>query len=234
MAQMTVDRIIQGASRMVMVAGMAMAVVAMPVAIAGNASPAHAATSASGEATVSVTVRAVSVNIIRVNDFQFGDGISSETTAVKTYNAKNNVTLKTDNDAHVKIVLGGDVLWEGDTKAGQPVNATIDLNGRPVGVYQLEVRASFPDDLDAYSTSSFWLDYQATVPSIIPGDVNAPNTGLYVTIGGRVYSMTTIAILLILAALVVFLTCTRGQNREMAKAKAKVKASRKGKKMDMI
>ena len=121
MAQMTVDRIIQGASRMVMVAGMAMAVVAMPVAIAGNASPVHAATSASGEATVSVTVRAVSVNIIRVNDFQFGDGISSETTAVKTYNAKNNVTLKTDNDAHVKIVLDGDVLWEGDTKAGQPV-----------------------------------------------------------------------------------------------------------------
>ena len=234
MAQMTVDRIIQGASRMVMVAGMAMAVVAMPVAIAGNASPVHAVTSASGEATVSVTVRAVSVNIIRVNDFQFGDGVSSGTTAVKTYNAKNNVTLKTDNDAHVKIVLDGDVLWEGDTKAGQPVNATIDLNGRPVGVYQLEVRASFPDDLDAYSTSSFWLDYQATVPSIIPGDVNAPNTGLYVTIGGRVYSMTTIAILLILAALVVFLACTRGQNREMAKAKAKVKASRKGKKMDMI
>ena len=32
---------------MVMVAGMAMAVVAMPVAIAGNVSPAHAATSAS-------------------------------------------------------------------------------------------------------------------------------------------------------------------------------------------
>lgn len=234
MAQMTVDRVIQGASRMVMVAGMAMAVAAMPVAIAGNVSPVHAATSASGEATVSVTVRAVSVNIIRVNDFQFGDGIGSGTTAVKTYNAKNNVTLKTDNDAHVKIVLDGDVLWEGDTKAGQPVNATIDLNGRPVGVYQLEVRASFPDDLDAYSTSSFWLDYQATVPSIIPGGVNAPNTGLYVTIGGRVYSMTTIAILLILAALVVFLACTRGQNREMAKAKAKVKASRKGKKMDMI
>ena len=152
MAQMTVDRVIQGASRMVMVAGMAMAVVAMPVAIAGNVSPVHAATSASGEATVSVTVRAVSVNIVRVNDFQFGDGISSGTTAVKTYNAKNNVTLKTDNDAHVKIVLDGDVLWEGDTKAGQPVNATIDLNGRPVGVYQLEVRASFPDDLDAYST----------------------------------------------------------------------------------
>ena len=219
---------------MVMVAGMAMAVVAMPVAIAGNVPPAHASTSASGEATVSVTVRAVSVNIIRVNDFQFGDGVSSGTTAVKTYNAKNNVTLKTDNDAHVKIVLDGDVLWEGDTKAGQPVNATIDLSGRPVGVYQLEVRASFPDDLDAYSASSFWLDYQATVPSIIPGDVNAPNTGLYVTIGGRVYSMTTIAILLILAALVVFLACTRGQNREMAKAKAKVKASRKGKKMDMV
>ena len=234
MAQITVDRIMQGASRMVMVAGMAMAVVAMPVAIAGNVSPAHAVTSASGEATVSVTVRAVSVDIIRVNDFQFGDGVSSGTTAVKTYNAKNSVTLKTDNDAHVKIVLDGDVLWEGDTKAGQPVNATIDLNGRPVGVYQLEVRASFPDDLDAYSTASFWLDYQATVPLIIPGDVNAPNTGLYVTIGGRVYSMTTIAILLILAALVVFLACTRGQNKEMAKAKAKVKAGRKGKKMDMI
>lgn len=229
----TVDKVMQKLSRVTLVVGMATAVAAAPLATLGVPQIASAATSVGGDATVSVTVRAVSVDIIRVNDFQFGDGISSETTAVKTYNAKNNVTLKTDNDAHVKIVLDGDVLWEGDTKAGQPANATIDLNGRPVGVYQLEVRASFPDDLDAYSTSSFWLDYQATIPSIIPGgDINAPNTGLYVTIGGRVYSMTTLAIVLILAAVAVFLAATRGRNHEMAKAKARAKSNRKN--MDMI
>lgn len=224
----TVDRMIQKLSRATLVAGLAAAVVAIPMTTVGGMHSAMATTSAGGDAAVSVTVRAISVNITQINDFKFDGDINADNVAVKTYEAKNEVHFTTDQDAHVQIVLGDDVVWEGDTRAGQPIVADIDLGGRPLGTYQFAVRASFMDNLDAYSESYFWLDYQATVPSII----NAPNTGLYVNIGGRIYSMTTIAFVLLMLGIVVFLACTRQSNKEMAKAKARAKSNRK--KMDMI
>ena len=226
----TADRMIQKLSRATLVAGLAAAVVAVPMATIGGmqSAMAVASTSASSEVPVTVTVRRVKVNITQVNDLKFEGDVNSDNVAIKTYEAKNEVHFTTDQDAHVQIILGDDVVWEGDTKAGQPIVATVDLNGRPVGVYQFTMRASFLDGPEGYSDSHFWLDYQATVPSII----NAPNTGLYVSIGGRIYSMTTIAFVLLMLGIVVFLACTRQSNKEMAKAKARAKSNRK--KMDMI
>ena len=224
----TVDRMIQKLSRATLVAGLAAAVVAVPLTTVSGMHSAMAASAVGSEATVSVTVKSVLANITQINSFLFDDNISSDNVAVKTYEAKNEVHFTTDQDAHVQIILDGDVIWEGDTKAGQPVVADIDMGKRSAGVYKFAIRAAFPDDLDAYSESYFWLDYQATVPSII----NAPNTGLYVNIGGRIYSMTTIAFVLLMLGIVVFLACTRQSNKEMAKAKARAKSNRK--KMDMI
>ena len=225
----TADRMIQKLSRATLVAGLAAAVVAVPMTTVGGMHSAMAAVAQAGEATISVTVDTINVDITQINDFTFEGDIDHSNVAVKTYEAKNEVHFTTDQDAHVQIILGGDVVWEGDTKAGQPVVATVDLSGRPVGVYQFTMRVSFPNDADGgYSESSFWLDYQATVPSII----NAPNTGLYVNIGGRIYSMTTIAFVLLMLGIVVFLACTRQSNKEMAKAKARAKSNRK--KMEMI
>lgn len=226
----TADRFAQKLSRATLVAGMAAAVVAVPLATMGGSYTASAATSAGGDATISVNVRAISVDIIQVNGFEFSGDQQSNSVAVKTYTAQNNIHFRTDYDAHVKIILDGTVLWEGDTKADQPAVADIDLGDRPVGTYRFTVRAAFTDNPDSYSESYFWLDYQPTVPSII----NAPNTGMYVKIGGRMYSMSTIALVLLLSAIIVFLLCTRHRDEEMAKAKVRAKANRKGKKADLI
>ena len=228
----TVDKVMQKLSRATLVVGMATAVVAAPLATLGLPQIASAATSAGGDATVTVTVKSIKAEITQINSSVFDNPADASSVAIKTYDAKNEIHFKTDDDAHVKIMLGDDVLWEGDTKADQPTVAEIDLSGRAIGVYQLTLMAYYPDGDGGYPYN-FWLDYQATIPSIIPGgDINAPNTGLYVTIGGRVYSMTTLAIVLILAAVAVFLAATRGRNHEMAKAKAKAKSNRKN--MDMI
>lgn len=228
----TVDKVMQKLSRVTLVVGMATAVVAAPLATLGVPQIASAATSVGGDATVSVTVESIKAEITQINGSVFDNPSDAGSVAIKTYDAKNEIHFKTDDDAHVKIMLGDDVLWEGDTKADQPTVAEIDLSGRAIGVYQLTLMAYYPDGDGGYPYN-FWLDYQATIPSIIPGgDINAPNTGLYVTIGGRVYSMTTLAIVLILAAVAVFLAATRGRNHEMAKAKAKAKSNRKN--MDMI
>ncbi len=228
----TVDKVMQKLSRATLVVGMATTVVAAPLATLGVPQIASAATSVGGDATVSVTVESIKAEITQINGSVFDNPSDAGSVAIKTYDAKNKIHFKTDDDAHVKIMLGDDVLWEGDTKADQPTVAEIDLSGRAIGVYQLTLMAYYPDGDGGYPYN-FWLDYQATIPSIIPGgDINAPNTGLYVTIGGRVYSMTTLAIVLILAAVAVFLAATRGRNHEMAKAKAKAKSNRKN--MDMI
>ena len=228
----TVDKVMQKLSRATLVVGMATAVVAAPLATLGVPQIASAATSVGGDATVSVAVESIKAEITQINSSVFDNPADASSVAIKTYDAKNEIHFKTDDDAHVKIMLGDDVLWEGDTKADQPTVAEIDLSGRAIGVYQLTLMAYYPDGDGGYPYN-FWLDYQATIPSIIPGgDINAPNTGLYVTIGGRVYSMTTLAIVLILAAVAVFLAATRGRNHEMAKAKAKAKSNRKN--MDMI
>lgn len=225
----TADRMIQKLSRATLVAGLAAAVVAVPMATVGGMHSAMAATSGGSKVPVTVNVNRINLGITQVNDFTFDGNISADNVAVKTYEAKNEVHFTTDQDAHVQIILDGDVIWEGDTKAGQPVTVTVDLGGRPLGVYQLIMHVAPTDgSSDGYDEGSFWLDYQATVPSII----NAPNTGLYVNIGGRIYSMTTIAFVLLMLGIVVFLACTRQSNKEMAKAKARAKSNRK--KMDMI
>lgn len=232
MSSTTVDKVMQKLSRATLVVGMATAVVAAPLATLCLPRIADAATSVGGEATISVTVESIKAEITQINNSVFNSPDEAASVAIKTYNAKNEIHFKTDEDGHVKIMLGDEVMWEGDTKADQPVVAEIDLTGKPVGVYQFTLMVYYPDG-DGGFPYNFWLDYQATIPSIIPGgDINAPNTGLYVTIGGRVYSMTTLAIVLILAAVVVFLATTRGRNHEMAKAKARAKSNKKN--MDMI
>ena len=207
----TVDKVMQQLSRATLVVGMATAVVAAPLATLSLPRIADAATSVGGDT--------------QINDSVFDNPSDASSVAIKTYDAKNEIHFRTDEDAHVKIMLGDEVLWEGDAKADQPVVAEIDLSGKGIGVYQFTLMAYYPDGTGGFPYN-FWLDYQATIPS------NAPNTGLYVTVGGRVYSMTTLAIVLILAAVAVFLAASRGRNHEMAKAKAKAKANRKN--MDMI
>ena len=228
----TVDKVMQKLSRATLVVGMATAVVAAPLTMLGSPQQASAVTSMGGDATVSVTVDKIKAEITQINDSVFDNPSDASSVAIKTYDAKNEIHFRTDEDAHVKIMLGDEVLWEGDAKADQPVVAEIDLSGKGIGVYQLTLEAYYPDGTGGYPYN-FWLDYQATIPSIIPGgDINAPNTGLYVTVGGRVYSMTTLAIVLILAAVAVFLAASRGRNHEMAKAKARAKSNKKN--MDMI
>lgn len=221
----------------VAVASAIMATTTLCVGLA-NWTPAMAvATSAGGDALVTVTVRAVQVIITQINNTYF-DGGEASSTAVDTYDAKNEVHFRTDHDAHVQIVLGDEVLWQGDSKAGQPVVAQIDLGDRTVGLYQLSVRAAFMDDLNNFTPYDFWLNYRAIIPSIIPGgDVNAPNTGMYVKIGGRIYSMSTVAFVLLLMAIIVFLLCTRYQDDDdkAIKARAKTRAKAKHrKKADII
>lgn len=215
-----IDRTIEKVSRATLIIGMATTMVALPLATVSQASIANAATSASGEATITVTVDAVTIDIIKINGTVFGGSVEPGAVAVKTFNAKNDIHLRTDKDSKVQIIIGDKVLWEGETKAGQPVTATIDLTGYPVDVYKLKIKATADDG--SIAEAAAWLDYQATLPSILPdGGVDAPNTGLYVTIGGRVYSMTTVAFLLILLALVIYLVSSRASKHEVAKAKTK-------------
>lgn len=232
--QTRVDDMAQKLSRGVLIAGMATAIVAGSVAMVNGGLEANAKDGlapTSVETTISVTVDAVNVNITQINGITFDNNDEAGKSAIVTYNAKNEIHFKTDEDAHVRIMLGSKVLWEGDTKAGQPTTATIDITGNEVGVYNLQIRATKPgDDLDKYSVAFFHLDYRATVPSIIP---NVPNTGMYVTMGGRVYSMTTIATVALLIAIVALLVSSKGR-AQAATAKATTKKRTNRKKMDLI
>ncbi|MDO4271955.1 MAG: hypothetical protein Q4C83_03190 [Candidatus Saccharibacteria bacterium] len=235
MTKTTVDNLICKTARATVVAGMAATVVGLSIGMVSQ--PVFAADDAntsSAESTISVTVKAVKIDVTQINGAIFTDNAEVGSTAVRTLNAKNEVHFKTDQDAHVVIKQGDKVFWEGDTKAGQPVTATIDLTDYQVGVYTFTVEASLADT-EGSSLVYFHLDYRATIPSIIPGgDVNAPNTGLYMTIGGRVYSMTTIALILLLAAVMVYLICRKMGDKQEAPVKAKSKSKTTRKKMDMI
>lgn len=176
---------------------------------------------ASMESEITVVVDAVRITINRINDTQLsGDEASGK--AVQTYTAKNEISFTTDRDAHVRIMFGDKALWEGDAKAGQPATAVIDMTGTPIGAYQLSLRASkMGDSLSQYAVAYFWLDYRATIPSII----GAPSAGAYVTVGGRVYSMTTIAFILLLIGVLVYLVATKYSKQELKKASVKVKSN---------
>lgn len=182
-----------------------------------------ASATASMESEITVVVDAVRIAINRINDTQLsGDEASGK--AVQTYTAKNEISFTTDRDAYVRIMLGDKVLWEGDAKADQPTTVVIDMTGTPIGAYQLSIRASkMGDSLNQYAVAYFWLDYRATIPSII----GAPSAGAYVTVGGRVYSMTTIAFILLLIGVLVYLVATKYSKQELKKAPAKVKPSRR-------
>lgn len=246
--KINVDTLGQKVSRGVLIAGMAVAMVAGTVSMAGqNAGAQGLVESTSGAgATITMTVNALSINILQVNGQSFGNNDEANSTAIKTQSAVSEVHFKTDGDAYVKIVLGDKVLWEGNTKAGQPVTAYIDLGQTAPGVYNLAIRAAQSrDEADHYSVAFFHLNYQATIPSIIPdnnneniynnGGVKAPNTGWYVTAGGRLYSMTTVATVVLLIAVVIFLAASKARKQAAEPAKAttkKTKAPRK--KMDLI
>ena len=178
---------------------------------------------ASMESEITVVVDAVKVTINRINDTQLSDDEASGK-AVQTYTAKNEISFTADRDAYVRIMLGDKVLWEGDVKVGQPTTAVIDMTGTPIGAYQLSLRASkVGDSLDQYAVAYFWLDYRATIPSII----GTPSAGAYVTVGGRVYSMTTVAFILLLIGVLVYLVATKYSKQELKKAPVKVKSSRR-------
>lgn len=225
----------------------AAAVLALPLygQVAGAESVDEDTSDNGAGSTVSVRIRAVATTITQVNNSRFDNNEQAGSVAIKTQESKNQVHFKTDNDAHVKIVLGDKVLWEGDTKAGQPVTAMIDLGTTAPGIYNIAIKAALKDNLDHPQTVYFHLDYQATIPSIIPdnngtiydkGGVKAPNTGMYVTMGGRVYSMSTVSLVLLLMAVAVFLICTKGR-KETAKATVKAKTAKTKttrKKMDLI
>lgn len=185
---------------------------------------------------VMVKVDAIKITITKINDQIIEGDKDLSSFAFRTLDAKNKIHFKADRNAKIKIVLKDKVLWQGEVEAGKPVVADVDLTGMQVGVYSLAVRAYEAGNTN-YSQTFFYLDYRAAIPSIIPGgDVNAPNTGLYMTIGGRAYSMTTVATISLLTAVLIYLVATRYSKNKIdpvkANAKAKAKASRQ--KMDMI
>lgn len=195
------------------------------------------------ESKVNVTVDAAVVTITKIN----GVDVSAGVPAVDTRSPQNDVHFKVSEDAHVKIVLGDKVLWEGDAKADQPINAHIDLNGAATGIYDIAIRASKTGvDEKHYTQQFFRLNYRPTIPSIIPDNTDnvvnrnwrpsAPNTGLYVTVGGHVYSMTTVAFLAILVAVMVYLIANKFSEKKKVAVTAKTSKSTKTirKKMDLI
>lgn len=241
MKRTTINQVAHRASYPVLALGAAAAVVGLTIATV-NAPLAQAATTGA-DSPVVVTVDAITTSITQVNGTKFNNNDEVDSIAVRTYDATNEVHFKTDADAHVKLVLGDKVLWEGDTKADQPATAKFDLGKTSVGIYNIAIRAYTPGQDKSYSVTFFHLDYRATIPSVVPdngnnniydnGGVEAPNTGLYMTIGGRIYSMTTVAVVLLLTAIAVYLICSKYSKKEAAPAKAhKAKTTRK--KMDMI
>lgn len=215
-------------------------VVASSFSAMGPAMLTHAAdptpASSSAEATISVTIDRIELTILEVNGTKFGDNEEANNTAIRTLNSENTVKFKADRDAHVKLVADGKVLWEGDVKAGEVKEVKFTLANTNVGVHAIEIQGSIPG-INGYSQSRFSVDYRPVIPSIIPsGGVNAPNTGLYFNLGGQMYSATTIAIVLLLATVIVYLLVRHNSHKAEATAEAastkKVKAARK--KMDIV
>lgn len=222
------------ATKITLASGAALAIVAATVlSVNGGVISTPTAKATSSIAEVNVAVSGTVIEVTNINGTGITDQSTLNNTAIKTIDGKNKVTFKADKSGHAKIVAVDKVLWEGDIEAGVPVTAEFTLPNLTVGTHGLAIRVNLPGS-DKYTQVFFNLDYRAVVPSIIPGgDVLAPNTGLYMTIGGHVYSATTIAILLILTAVAIYLISTRYTKRsELAKAKAKAKSSNK--KMDMI
>ena len=247
MSQTTADKIAMRLSRATLVMGMATAVVAVAATNIGQTAQAAELLEGGSKSTISVEVRAVQITITQINDTVFDNQSLVDNIAIRTYQSKNEVHFKANQDAHVTLMLGDKVLWEGDVKKDQPTVATFDLGETAVGIYNLALRGYTTEDREHYSVTFFHLDYRAMIPSIIPdndqtvihsnGNVSAPNTGMYVTIGGRVYSMTTVAFLLLLTAVAVFLICSKFGKRQPATATVKttVKKTKKPRKpMDMI
>lgn len=202
------------------------------------------AITSSTESVFNVRVDAAKIDILRINDTDVRDGVA----VGDTTNPKNSIHFKVDSDAYAKIVIGDKVLWQGDVKAGQPVDAQIDLGNTAAGVYDFAIRAyKDKNNTSSYSQQFFRLNYKPIIPSIIPDDTGkvinknlnpkAPNTGLYVTIGGHIYSMTTVAFLAILVAVAVYLIANKFSEKKVAvtaktSKSTKTKATRK--KMDLI
>lgn len=237
-------------SQAAVVAGLTAAVMGL-AAFTVNTPAALAAESSGADSTFIVNVNAIKISVMQVNSTVFNNNDEADSIAVRTYDAKNHVHFKTDSDAYVKLVMGDKVLWEGETKADQPVSANFDLGKTSVGIYNISIRAyDSKDETDHYSRVFFHLDYRATIPSIIPdngnnniydnGGVKAPNTGMYVTIGGRIYSMSTVALVVLLTAVAIFLICSKYGRQEPAVAKAASKSAKSAKakttrkKMDLI
>lgn len=216
------------------------------LAVFGPAISAQAAevTSSSSEATVSVTIDKIEVTILEINGDKFSNDKEASETAIRTLNNENTVKFTADRDAHIKIVSDGKTLWEGDVKAGQVNEVKFSLAESKVGIHAIEIQSSIPG-VSGYSVAHFSVDYRPVIPSIIPSigpsdngktNANAPNTGLYFNLGGQMYSATTIAIVLLLAAVIVYLLVRHNaQHADDHKAPAstkKIKAARK--KMDLI
>lgn len=182
------------------------------------------------ESKITVRVRAFKITIGSINGEPINTSDSGNQT-ISTQKAINHIRFRVDEKAYVKIVSGNKVLWEGWAESGQPVDAKIDLSDFNAGTYEFSIRASTDKkaaDQNKYSEVKFFLTYEPTLPSI-----TGPNTGMYVKIGGRIYSMTTVAILVILIGAIVLLTTSqsgrRSEKKQLAAAKInkKVKAGHK-------
>lgn len=223
------------------VLGLVTASAVMAVPLAGSVHALNAST----ESVLTVNVDSVSVNITKINNTDVRDGVA----ATDTTQPQNAIHFRTDRNAYVKIVIGDKVMWEGDVKAGQPVTAQIDLGNTAAGIYDFSIRAyKDKDSVGSYTQQFFRLNYRPIIPSIIPDDTGkvihknlnpkAPNTGLYINVGGHIYSMTTVAFLAILVAVMVYLIANRFSEKNKATATAKTSKSTKTKttrkKMDLI
>lgn len=185
-----------------------------------------------------ITVKVLSgvkVSVKKVNDKEPAKGSI-------TYSKHNTMRLTSDKDAKVSIKYGNNVLWQGELKKGQATDIAFNLPGGP-GKYELTIFAEDLKDSRNHGSTQIVIDYRAILPPLIPGgntdnqgnkdndksNVNAPNTGAYVMIGNYAFSTSTIAVLVILIALAVFVYASRDKilRRQLATAKAVAKADRK-------
>lgn len=202
------------------------AMLALPISLA-NVPAANAEKVELSDTSVTVKVDNINIKILKVNDYEVkGQDITN--LAFRTLSTKNKITFTTDSDTKVEIKLKDKVLWSGEVKANQPTTADVDLAGVAVGTHSLSIRAAI-GDTGNYSNQYVNLDYRAVVPSIVPGgDVLAPKTGLYVNLAGQSYSMTTIAIFVLLSAVVVYMvSAKKTEATATVSNKSGVKSSKK-------
>lgn len=127
--------------------------------------PALAANSTTSDQEISITVEdTINLLVEKINGKSYKAGDIAETN-----NAHNTITVKTDQDAHVKFVYKNKVLWEGDVTKDNPTIGEFDLPEN-VGLYDIAILAAGNKDHKGETgRANAKINYKAIIPSPIPG-----------------------------------------------------------------